>query len=91
MNKHPYVKYVGDNSAGMEVYGYMGRVFTPNSRIKLAIGNVYRELEVENFELNGYKPNIPCNDLQDALDTAISDYNKSRNLQNLSEYNGKTL
>jgi C-terminal processing protease CtpA/Prc len=81
MTKHPYVKYVGDNTAGMEVYGYMGCIATPNSQIKLAIGNVYRELEIENFELNGFTPTIKCKNSQDALAVALTDFEESKKIQ----------
>lgn len=91
MNKHPYVKYVGDNSAGMEVYGYMGHVIIPNSQIKFAIGNVYRELEIKDFELKGYPPDILCNDGEDALDMAIFDYKTSQKFRNISKNSEKIL
>lgn len=78
MTKHPNVKYVGDNTAGMEVYGFMRETVVPNSGVKLRIGNVYRELEQKNFELIGHAPDIACRDGQDALETAISDFDKSK-------------
>jgi len=73
MIHHPYVRVVGDNSAGMERFGNMGTGFLPVSNIIFSVGLNYRELEFDNFELHGYKPNILCKDGQDAFDVAIAD------------------
>ena len=75
MIRHPNVKYVGDNTGGMEIYAEMGFVVLPNSNIKFGIGNVYHELEQKNFELIGHKPDIKCQDGKDAFEVAINDYN----------------
>ena len=72
------VKFVGDNSAGMEVYGDMAHAHLPNSNINISIGTKYRVLEINNFELHGYKPDIMCDDNQDAFQVALNDYHKQQ-------------
>ena len=76
MIHHPRVKVVGDNSAGMEVYGNVGWADLPSSNIIVGLGLNYRELEFDNFESNGYKPDIPCKDGQDAFEVAMADLNR---------------
>jgi len=76
MIHHPSVKVVGDNSAGMEVYGNIGRACLPSSNIIVGIGMNYRELEFDNFETKGYKPDIMCKDGQDAFEVAMADLSK---------------
>ncbi|MDE6250348.1 MAG: hypothetical protein K2M34_01800 [Alphaproteobacteria bacterium] len=71
---HPYVKFVGDNTRGGEVYGDVGHIYLPTSKIKFIFGCVYRELVQENFETNGYAPDILCDDGQDAFDVAMQDF-----------------
>ena len=73
MKPHPYVKFVGDNTAGCEVYGDVGRVCLPGSHILFVFGCVYRELEQKNFELNGYAPDIRVPTGGDAFQVAMQD------------------
>ena len=80
MIHHPYVRVVGDNSAGMERFGNMGTGFLPVSNIIFSVGLNYRELEIDNFELHGYKPDIMCKDGQDAFDVAMADLSKQKML-----------
>ena len=72
MVHHPMVTVIGDNSAGMEVYGNMARGFLPHSNITVSVGMNYRILEYDNFELHGYKPDIKCKNGVDALEIALS-------------------
>lgn len=83
MIHHPCVKVVGDNSAGMETFGNMGSTFLKNSQIKVFIGMNYRVLFKDNFELNGYKPDIKCEEGTDALDVALSNIDKNLLLQQI--------
>jgi len=76
MVHHPRVKVVGDNSAGMEVYGNVGWADLPSSNIIVGLGMNYRELEFDNFETKGYKPDILCKDGQDAFEVALADLNR---------------
>ena len=71
MLHHPMVTVVGDNSRGMEVYGYMAQTYLPISKLIIRTGMHYRILEYENFELHGYKPNIKCKDGSNAFDVAL--------------------
>lgn len=89
MIHHPCVKVIGDNSAGMETFGNMGSAFLKNSQIKVAIGMNYRVLFEDNFELNGYKPDIQCEDGTDALDTALAEIDKKLLLQQVKIYDGR--
>lgn len=91
MMKHPYVKYIGDNSEGSNVFGEIVHALIPNSNIIFCVGNVYRELEIKNFELQGYTPNIKCDDDQDALNIAVLDYNTKINSNHLLSNFNKTL
>ena len=88
MIHHPCVKVIGDNSAGMETFGNMGSAFLKNSQIKVAIGMNYRILFEDNFELNGYKPDIQCEDGTDALATALAEIDKKLLLQQVKIYDG---
>lgn len=72
MVHHPMVTVVGDNSAGMEVYGNMCHGFLPHSNITVSVGMNYRILEYDNFELHGYKPQIKCAEGIDAMDLALA-------------------
>ena len=87
MIHHPYVRVVGDNSAGMERFGNMGTGFLPVSNIIFSVGLNYRELEIDNFELHGYEPDIPCKDGQDAFEVAIGDlcHNMVRNMDGIEK------
>jgi C-terminal processing protease CtpA/Prc len=76
MLHHPRVRVVGDNSAGMEVFGNIGTGFLPASNITFGVGMNYRELEIDNFELKGYKPDIKCKDGQDAFVVALNDFQR---------------
>lgn len=89
MIHHPCVKVIGDNSAGMETFGNMGSAFLKNSQIKVAIGMNYRVLFEDNFELNGYKPDLQCEDGTDALATALAEIDKKLLLQQVKIYDGR--
>ena len=78
MRHHPYVKFVGDNTRGCEVYGNTVAVYLPNSHIGFGVGSLYRELDLENFELNGYPPDIRVPDGRDAYDVAMQDLAATR-------------
>lgn len=88
MIHHPCVKVIGDNSAGMETFGNMGSAFLKNSQIKVAIGMNYRVLFEDNFELNGYKPDLQCEEGTDALATALAELDKKLLLQQVKIYDG---
>lgn len=89
MIHHPCVKVIGDNSAGMETFGNMGSAFLKNSQIKVAIGMNYRVLFEDNFELNGCKPDLQCEDGTDALATALAELDKKLLLQQVKIYDGR--
>lgn len=82
MLHHPHVKFVGDNSRGMEVFGNMAQCHLPFSKITASIGMNYRELELQNFELNGLTPNIICQDDVNAYNVAMSDFMKLQKMKN---------
>jgi len=81
LKRHPWMKLVGDNTKGCEVFGWMRAVILPNSKMTLRVGNVYRELEQSNFELNGYKPDISVEEGQDAYNIAKMDYESNPNIK----------
>lgn len=60
-----------------EVFCDIGNVYLPGSKIK-SFGCVCRELEQENFELNGYAPDISVPDGKDAMDVAMNEIQKSK-------------
>lgn len=73
IRNYPNAKFIGVNTRGGEVYGYnYAHLLLPHSNIKFNVGCVYRELFVKNFELNGYSPDIVCEDGTDAMDMALS-------------------
>ncbi len=72
MVHHPMVTVIGDNSRGMEVYGNMVHGFLPHSKLYVAVGANYRILEYDNFELQGYKPQINWQDGTNAMDVALA-------------------
>lgn len=76
IRNYPNAKFIGVNTCGGEVYGYnYAHLLLPHSNIKFNVGCVYRELFVKNFELNGYSPDIVCEDGTDAMDVALSKLN----------------
>ena len=81
MIHHPCVHVVGDNSAGMEEYGNMTNSFLPHSQITVAVGMNYRKLLQEDFELNGYEPDIKCTDGTDAFAVAMTEIEKNKTMQ----------
>jgi len=85
MKHHPRVKLVGENTSGCEVYGNLGFVVLPHSRIIFWVGIQYRELEWENFETNGFAPDIRVPDGEDALCAALSHYEFQKSLLNSKE------
>ena len=73
MRYYPHVKFIGTNTRGGEVYGYnYAYILLPHSHMTFNVGCVYRDMFVENFELNGYKPDIECEDGTDAMDVAFA-------------------
>ena len=77
LRNYPNAKFIGTNTRGGEVYGYnYAHLLLPHSNMKFNVGCVYRELFVENFELNGYKPDIKCKDGQDAFLVALAQCGK---------------
>ena len=83
LRNHPNAKFVGTNTRGGEVYGYnYAHLLLPHSNMKFNVGCVYREMFVENFELNGYKPDIKCKDGQDAFEVALAQCAKQIFLDN---------
>lgn len=91
MVHHPRVVVVGDNSAGTEVFGNVGSALLPNSQIKFTIGMNYRVLSQDNFELNGFTPNIKCPENTDALDVALREIANQQILSHAMNSNSKTL
>lgn len=83
MRNYPNVKFVGTNTCGGEVYGYnYAYILLPHTHMNFNVGCVYRELFVENFELNGYEPDIKCTDGANAMDVAMFDIKKNKSQQN---------
>ena len=78
VRQHPYLKLVGDNTRGGEVFGNVAYCYLPNTKIMFRFGCVYRELEHKNFELNGYAPDIRVPTGGDAYDVAIKDLTATR-------------
>ncbi len=76
MRHHPLVRLVGGNTAGCEVYGYVRPGFLPHSKIRLSSGMVYREMEIPNFETNGFTPDIVVSNGGDAMDVALVEIKK---------------
>ncbi len=70
---HPTTKRVGDNTSGCEENGNQTSLHLPNSKILFRFGTTHRELEIKNFEDNGYPPNIRCKNGQDAYDFALQE------------------
>ena len=82
IRNHPKAKFVGANTRGGEVYGYnYAHILLPHSHMRFNVGCVYRELFTENFELNGYEPDIKCADGMDALTVAMAEIEKTKALQ----------
>ncbi len=82
LHNHPKAKFVGTNTRGGEVYGYnYAHILLPHSHMRFNVGCVYRELFQENFELNGYEPDIKCLDGTDAFAVAMTEIEKDRTMQ----------
>lgn len=82
MLNYPNVKFVGTNTCGGEVYGYnYAYILLPHTHMNFNVGCVYREMFVENFELNGYEPDIKCEEGTDAMSVAMADIKKQNNNQ----------
>lgn len=80
-NNHPKAKFVGTNTRGGEVYGYnYAYILLPHSHMQFNVGCVYRELFTEDFELNGYTPDIKCPDGTDAFAVAMTEIEKSKTI-----------
>lgn len=71
IKNYPNVTFIGTNTLGCEIYGFVVHTSLPNSKIDFAVGFVHRELFVDNFELNGYSPDINVPDGTDAFDVAM--------------------
>ena len=69
---HPNVRYIGENTHGMQQY-VQGTFNTPWGGImRVAWGKLtYWDKEGENIEVTGHKPDIDCSG-QDAFDVALS-------------------
>ncbi len=87
MKQHPHVRLVGENTKGCEVFGNMGTVFLPHSRIVVRVGIQYRELEWDNFETNGFVPDIRVADGMDAMNVAVADFTRQKILVQAKEKN----
>lgn len=84
MLNYPNVKFVGTNTCGGEVYGYnYAYILLPHTHMNFNVGCVYREMFVENFELNGYEPDIKCEDGIDAMAVAMTDIKKTEQCNQL--------
>ncbi|MBP3545416.1 MAG: hypothetical protein J6J82_03880 [Alphaproteobacteria bacterium] len=82
LRNHPKAKFIGTNTRGGEVYGYnYAYILLPHSHIRFNVGCVYRELFTENFELNGYEPDIKCLDGTDAFAVVMAEIEKGRTMQ----------
>ena len=81
IKNYPNVKFIGTNTNGCEIYGFVANTFLPHSRIKFRIGCAYRELFVDNFELNGYSPDINVPDGTDAFDVAMQQITLNKDKQ----------
>lgn len=82
LHNHPKARFVGTNTRGGEVYGYnYADILLPHSHMQFNVGCVYRELFTENFELNGYEPDIKCTDGMDAFTVAMIEIEKAKTLQ----------
>lgn len=69
---HPNVRYVGENTAGMQQYT-QGTFATPwGGNMRVAVTKLtYWDREGENIEVKGHKPDVNCRG-QDAFDTVMS-------------------
>lgn len=82
LHNHPKARFVGTNTRGGEVYGYnYADILLPHSHMQFNVGCVYRELFTENFELNGYEPDIKCTDGMDAFTVAMAEIEKNKTMQ----------
>ena len=82
LRNHPKAKFVGTNTRGGEVYGYnYAYILLPHSHMRFNVGCVYRELFQENFELNGYTPDIKCTDGMDVFTVAMTEIEKNKTMQ----------
>ncbi len=79
MRHHPMVKLVGDNTRGGEIFGNCVHGFLPHSDIQVQFGVDYRELEIDNFETNGFRPDIPVADGINAMGIALAEFQKYKN------------
>ena len=81
MKYYPKTKIIGTNTNGCEVYGFNLYLLLPHTHMKFTIGAMYRELEIENFETNGFEPDINCADGVDAFTIAMAEIAKNKTLQ----------
>lgn len=68
---HPNVRYVGENTAGMQQY-VQGTFATPwGGEMRVGFGKLtYWDKENENIEVKGHKPDVECKG-KDAFDVAL--------------------
>ena len=81
MKHYPKTTIVGTNTNGCEVYGYNQHILLPHTHIKFTVGAVYRELSIENFETNGFEPDIKCPAGTDAMTVAMAEIEKNKTMQ----------
>lgn len=82
LHYHPHAKFIGTNTRGGEVYGFnYAHMLLPHTNMKFNVGCVYREMFIDDFELNGYEPDIKCPDGVDAFAVAMTDIEKNETLQ----------
>lgn len=85
---HPNVRYIGENTAGMQQY-VQGTFATPwGGEMRVGWGKLtYWDKEGENIEVKGHKPDVECKG-NDAFDVALSiprDYGRVMGFRELNE------
>ena len=78
---YPKLKIISTNTNGCEVYGYNQHLKLPHTNMKFTVGGIYRELNIKNFETNGFEPDIKCPDGTDAMTVAMAQIEKAKTLQ----------
>ena len=85
---HPNVRYIGENTAGMQQY-VQGTFATPwGGEMRVGWGKLtYWDKEGENIEVKGHKPDVECKS-KDAFDVALEgdrDYGRVMGFRELNE------
>lgn len=78
---NPRTKLIGTNTSGCDQYVHYRFVVLPGSGISVRLPLVYKEMphvKSQNFEMNGYAPDIRCNNDMDAMDVAMQDLTATR-------------